>query len=65
MSLNLTYNDPCPRCGKPTMHCAIEPHPSRNDIAIQDFYCGDCGPIKTVVLSLEPGKPAPKPKLAA
>jgi hypothetical protein len=64
MSLNLTYNDPCPRCGKPTMHCAIEPHPSRNDIAIQDFYCGDCGPIKTVVLSLKPVK-KPSPPLAA
>jgi hypothetical protein len=60
MSLNLTYNDPCPRCGRPTMRCAIEPHPSRDDIALQDFHCGDCGPIKTIVLSLKPGKPAPK-----
>jgi hypothetical protein len=64
MPLNLTYNDACPMCGKPTMRSAIEPHPSRHDIALQDFYCGDCGPIKTIVLSLKPVKKQP-PDLAA
>jgi uncharacterized Zn finger protein len=56
MSLNLPYNDPCPRCGKLTMQSVIEPHPRRNDIAIQNFHCADCGPVKTRVLSLEPVK---------
>ena len=59
MSLNLPYNDPCPRCHKPTMDSVIEAHPRRNDIALQNFRCADCGPVKTVVLSLKPGKPSP------
>jgi hypothetical protein len=39
MSLNLPYNDACPKCGELTMQSAIEPHPSRNDIAIQKIHC--------------------------
>jgi hypothetical protein len=58
MSLNLRYNDPCPRCHKPTMQSVIEPHPRRNDRALQNFHCIDCGPVKTIVLSLEPAKPS-------
>jgi C4-type Zn-finger protein len=58
MSLNLYFNEPCPKCGKPTMQSEIDPHPSRTDVAIQNFHCADCGPIKTVVLSLKPGKPS-------
>jgi hypothetical protein len=46
MPLNLTYNHPCPMCGKPTMRCAIEPHPSRHDIALQDFYWETAVPLK-------------------
>jgi hypothetical protein len=42
---------------------AIEPHPTRRDIAIQNFECIDCGPVKTKVYSLKPG--APTPELAA
>jgi hypothetical protein len=60
MSLNLNYNDPCPRCGKPTMQSKIEPHPTRTDVAIQDFHCADCGPVKSVVHSLKPDKPSPE-----
>jgi hypothetical protein len=60
MSLNLPYNDPCPRCRKLTMQSVIEPHPSRTDIALQNFYCADCGPLKSKVLSLEPVKLSPE-----
>ena len=44
----------CPRCRKPIMQGDIEPHPSRPDLALQNFKCADCGPVKTIVLSLKP-----------
>jgi hypothetical protein len=58
--MHLPYNDPC---GQSTMQSVIEPHPSRDDVAIQNFNCGDCGPVKSVVLSLKPSK-KPSPNLA-
>jgi hypothetical protein len=58
MAFKLNYNDPCPRCRKPTMQSVIELHPSRTDIALQNFECNDCGPVKTRVISLQPGKPS-------
>jgi hypothetical protein len=60
MSLRLHFNDSCPRCGKPTMQSEIEPHPSRTDVAVQNFHCAYCGPVKSVVHSLKPGKPSPE-----
>jgi transposase-like protein len=64
MSLNLPYKDTCPRCRKLTMQSVIEAHPRRKDVALQNFRCVDCGPAKTIVLSLEPVK-KPSPHLAA
>jgi hypothetical protein len=58
MSLHLNYNDPCPRCRKLTMQSVIEPHPSRDDVAVQNFHCADCGPVKSIVLSLKPHRPS-------
>lgn len=58
MSLLLHSNDTCPKCGKPTMQSEVEPHPTRADIATQNFRCADCGPVKTKVLSLDPHKPS-------
>jgi hypothetical protein len=40
------------------MQGVIELYPSRKDIALQNFRCADCGPVKTVVISLKPGKPS-------
>jgi hypothetical protein len=54
MSLNLHFNERCPKCGKPTMRSVIEAHPSRTDVALQNFECTTCGPLKTNVLSLVP-----------
>jgi hypothetical protein len=54
MSLTLHSNNPCPKCGRLKMQSIIEAHPSRRDIAFQNFHCGDCGPVKTEVLSLTP-----------
>jgi len=54
MSLALHSNNPCPKCGKVKMQSVIEAHPSRPDLALHNFYCAGCGPIKTEVLSLKP-----------
>jgi hypothetical protein len=63
MSLTLFIDDICPKCHQPMMQAIIEPHPSRRDLAFQNFECADCGPVKTKVLYLKPG--APPPELAA
>jgi len=60
VSLAFHPNDPCPKCGKPTMQSTIERHPRRDDIAIHNFYCGACGPVKSKIISLTPGKPSPE-----
>jgi hypothetical protein len=60
MSLNLFINETCPKCRKPTMQGVIEAHPSRRDIALENFVCADCGPVKTKIISLMPGKPSPE-----
>jgi hypothetical protein len=59
MSLTFYSNDACPKCSKPTLQSVIEPHPSRRDLALQNFQCAKCGPIKTNILSLIPSKPSP------
>jgi hypothetical protein len=41
------------------MQGVVEKHPSRLDIAFYNFECADCGPIKTEVISLNPGEPPP------
>ena len=63
MSFTLFMKETCPRCRKPTMQGVIEAHPSRRDIALENFVCADCGPVKTKIISLKPG--APPPELAA
>ena len=29
-------------------------HPSRRDLALHNFQCADCGPVKTKIISLTP-----------
>jgi hypothetical protein len=58
MSLSFYFSGPCYRCGSPTMHAAIERHPTDPDLAVQKFHCASCGPIKIEILSLKPhGRP--------
>jgi RNase P subunit RPR2 len=56
MSLVLFRNEICPKCHKPLMQGVVEAHPSRDDLALHNFECADCGPIKTIILSLTPKK---------
>jgi len=62
MALIFHSSDPCPRCGKPTTQAEIELHPARNDLALHNFICADCGPVRTKVLSLTP--PAQRSEIA-
>jgi hypothetical protein len=60
MSMTLYTNEPCPRCGKTIRQTTIDLHPTRDGLAIHTFECGDCGPVKSKVYSLKPGKPSPE-----
>jgi hypothetical protein len=64
MSLIFHTNDPCPNCNKPMAQAVIERHPTRNDLAVRSVYCANCGPVKTKIISLEPGE-SPPPERAA
>jgi hypothetical protein len=57
VSLNLYFNDLCPKCRKPTMQAIIESHPTNRDLAVQKFYCAECGPLKTKFISMKPIEP--------
>jgi hypothetical protein len=54
MSLMFHFNDPCPKCGKPSMYAVIDRHPTKSDIAIHKLQCAQCGPLKTQALPLKP-----------
>jgi uncharacterized Zn finger protein len=56
VSLSFYFSGPCQRCGRATMHAAIDRHPTDRLLAIQKFHCAHCGPIKTEILSLKPHK---------
>jgi hypothetical protein len=59
MSVTFYFKDPCPKCSKPIMYAVVEPDPSCRDLALHKLHCADCGPIKTILLSLKPVKPPP------
>jgi hypothetical protein len=60
MSLTVFFSETCPKCHKPIMQAVIEPHPTRDDCALQNFECADCGVVKTKIYSLKPGEPPPE-----
>jgi RNase P subunit RPR2 len=57
MSLVLSSGEVCPKCQKPLMRGIVEAHPSRSDLALHNFHCARCGPIKTKIISLKPDEP--------
>jgi hypothetical protein len=69
VSFTASFNDICPKCRQPTMRSAFEPHPTNRDLALQNFECAKCGPVKTKSISLKPdAAPAASktaPRLAA
>jgi C4-type Zn-finger protein len=57
ISLTLFTDEPCPKCRKPIRQTTIDLHPSIPNIALHNYECADCGPVKTEVISLAPKKP--------
>jgi hypothetical protein len=61
MPLTLFVDESCPKCSKPIRLTVIEPHPIRDDVALQNFECANCGGIvKTTVHSLKSNKSSAK-----
>jgi phage FluMu protein Com len=52
-------DDICPKCRKSIMQADIERHPTRSDLAIQNFQCTDCGPVKAKIFALKPSDGSP------
>ena len=53
MSLTIFINDTCPRWRKPVKLTLIEPHPSDRDLAIHNYHCVDCGPVRAKTIPLK------------
>jgi C4-type Zn-finger protein len=52
--INLSYKETCPRCHRlVNMLSEIEAHPSRRDLALQNFTCPECGPVRTRIISID------------
>jgi hypothetical protein len=56
MSFDLFMNDTCPKCRKLMTLAAIEPHPTRRDLAVHKFHCASCGASKTKILFRRPSE---------
>jgi uncharacterized Zn finger protein len=54
MAFTLNVDDICPKCRKPTMQAIIQLHSTNPNLALQNFKCTDCGPVKTKIISLAP-----------
>ena len=50
MSFDLFMDDTCAKCRKPITLAAIEPHPTRRDLAVHKFQCANCGSTQTKIL---------------
>jgi len=52
-------NDSCQICGAALRIVEIEPHPKRGEWEIHGFSCGNCGPVKSLVVRrlFKPSRP--------
>jgi hypothetical protein len=55
-------NGTCPKCRKPVKLSAIEPHPTRPDLAIHNYHRIDCGSVKVGIISLKQPETTPASK---
>jgi hypothetical protein len=58
--MEFAISERCPKCGKPVGTAIVERHPTRTDVALYSYECAACGPVKTKVVSLRPGKGEPE-----
>jgi ribosomal protein S27AE len=45
--------DKCPKCGAEVALATIEPHPTKDHIALHNYWCAKCGPILVKVYDLK------------
>ena len=51
--MNIAISPICPKCHRPALcSSTIELHPSNENIALHNFICLSCGPVKTVAIDL-------------
>jgi hypothetical protein len=62
MPLTFAVDEICPKCRKAVKLAVIDLHPTNPDLAVHNFECIDCGPVRAKIISLKPGK---APQLAA
>lgn len=60
MSFTLFIDGTCPKCGQPVKYSVVELHPDRRDLAIHNFQCVACGPVKANTYSLKSGHSGPE-----
>jgi C4-type Zn-finger protein len=64
MTFVSSFKETCPLCHRlVTMQSEIEAHPSNPKLALQNFSCPECGPVRTRIHSLalpERGEDDPK-----
>jgi hypothetical protein len=53
MPITFVVDEICPRCRKPIKIATIELHPSRSDLAVHNFECIDCGPVRAKLIPLK------------
>jgi ribosomal protein S27AE len=51
------FNETCPRCHQPIVTAFFELHPSNPDLALENFECSKCGPVKTKIILLKDAQP--------
>jgi hypothetical protein len=51
MSVIIPMEQICPQCGKPIRLSTIEPHATRDDVALHTFHCNRCVAVTVLVES--------------
>jgi predicted RNA-binding Zn-ribbon protein involved in translation (DUF1610 family) len=54
MSLTFVVDEICPKCRKPVRLAVIERHPDRRDLAVHNYQCANCGPVRARIIPLTP-----------
>jgi hypothetical protein len=57
MAFTLDVYDACPKCRKATMRAVVQLHSTNPNLALQNFECAECGPVRTKILSIKPSVP--------
>jgi len=48
--LTFVVDETCPKCCKPVRLAVIELHPGRRDLAVHNYKCANCGPVRARIV---------------